>query len=228
MHLGAWQENNISAALLKACEDVGTQIARTKESVSHWRALKLSGQLEEKRGDIAIVVTIGLTNGPDITGVAYYEAKRQYFDPASGDVEGFTQLDTEQLVRISSGTHAARVLFYDYVSHESISVASVLPIPIVLAYLNENPPVITGTNARSCLGFRLSWHDQLSRNLLGYDLDFSVKVGELRDKLNAAYVIQAVTNSSKNRPLPEFPDIEGYESLSSKGLDNDITRSPSI
>lgn len=228
MHLGEWQENAISTALLKTCEGIGTQIARTTSSVSHWRALKLSGQLEEERGDIAIVVTIGLTKGPDITGVAYYEAKRQYFDPDNGDVQGFKQLDPEQLKRISSATHAARVLFYDYSPKNSEGIALVLPIPIVLAYLGKNPPVITGANARDCLGQSLRWQDQLYRNLLGYDLDFSVKVGELRDKLNAAYIIQAVTNSSKKRLLPEFPDIEGYEPFSDKQLDIDIGWSPGI
>lgn len=227
-HLGAWQENAISTALLKTCQGIGTHIAPTESSASHWRALKLSGQLEEDCGDIAIVVTIGLTNGPDITGVAYYEAKRQYFDPKNNDIQGFKQLDPKQLKRISSATHAARVLFYDYIPQPSQGIARVLPIPIVLAYLNKNPPLITGANARNCLGYSLQWPDQLYRNLLGYDLDFSVEIGELRDKLNAAYVIQAVTNSSKKRLLPEFPDIEGYEPFSGKGLDSDISRGPNI
>ena len=79
-----------------------------------WDTYKLSGDPENFFGDIAILVKTTYPNGNCIEGVAFLEAKRIY-----DDTNTFKKLDSTQLKRHLTFTHAHRTLFYDNININS-------------------------------------------------------------------------------------------------------------
>ncbi len=165
-----WREDYITSQLLIGLSGIGTEITWTdlNRKVT-WSGYKLSGKSETTYGDIALFVRTWLTATKYIDGVAYYEAKKQYFGPF-GDSIGFNSITEKQLSRLSSLTNASSILLYDVTPTEGRAHATSLPTKIV----NELIKNKINTNSGNILHqFGTSWINQLSLNLRGMWLDYS-------------------------------------------------------
>ncbi|MGO4004966.1 hypothetical protein ABVN23_28355 [Pseudomonas fluorescens] len=167
---GAWQENNITTAVLKAIQSNGKLLEwddcaqRVK-----WEAFKLSGENETAFGDIALLVKVWLTPTESIDGVAFYEAKRQYYND-KWDATGFQSLDIEQISRFGKVTHASQVLLYDVNLVDELISATAVPTALAIPLVKKGKGKVAG---QSLLKFGRAFINPLANNLRGYELDFN-------------------------------------------------------
>ncbi|MDJ0590825.1 MAG: hypothetical protein QNJ72_12640 [Pleurocapsa sp. MO_226.B13] len=159
-----------------------------------WDVYKADGSLEEKHGDIAILVNLTFpkskhqTQNP-ITGIAFLEAKRRYpkEQNKSKKETGYEKLDWSQLETQISNISNHQVLLYDNESVgcfnnllidscffdgcilRSSTQAIVIPTPHVLACRSRSRKKINP------MGLPLSYQ-LCCRYLQGYDLDFREKL----------------------------------------------------
>ncbi|WP_439894396.1 hypothetical protein ACS7SF_22835 (plasmid) [Ralstonia sp. 25C] len=202
---GNWHENNITGQLLLKLESVGTHLIWS-DYAQHvkWRGLKYSGKPEQTYGDIAVFVRVALTDNTVLEGVAYYEAKRQYFT-SNRTTAGFAALDLDQLVKINENTQASHVLLYD-MTNSNVGVASALPTSFVIALMEQRKrEETTGNLDRELHRYGRHWIDRLGSNLLGYELDFSEKgVQSVKDYIRkfpgAAVLLTGVAMSTTLEP----------------------------
>lgn len=105
-----WDENHISFQLVRSLRD---SLEQTGEVRSHKddsptfikaEAYKISGEIEQEHGDIAIVVNYAERG---VTGLGFYEAKRE---DGTGRYPAFKK---RQLQRLMSATPRLSVLFYE-------------------------------------------------------------------------------------------------------------------
>lgn len=167
---GGWSENYISTRVLTAIERSGTELhwEDLRQKVV-WEGLKLSGSLETTFGDIAVFVRVWLTSDRYVDGVAFYEAKRQYFND-KGEPAGFSSLNLEQLSRIHQATHASNVLLYDADIASQRGCASSLPTRFAEEMAAAKLASSTG---RILHHYGKHWLNFLADNLKGFGLDFS-------------------------------------------------------
>ncbi|WP_199026902.1 hypothetical protein [Ralstonia sp. ASV6] len=167
-----WDENIISAGLLGRLEEIGQDITWTEHKQrTVWEGCKLAGTPEENYGDIAVLVTVWLKEYLAIEGVAFYEAKRQYFD--NGKPTGFKQLGAAQLSKISKATTASHVLLYDHDGATS-GITTAVPTAFVRELLVARDAKKVATPLSQELhAYGLPWMQRLGNNLRGFDLDFS-------------------------------------------------------
>ncbi|VVN75671.1 hypothetical protein PS689_00715 [Pseudomonas fluorescens] len=169
--IGFWQENAITGVLLSSLEQIGTDIAWKGKSLrTTWKALKLSVPTETKFGDIAINVRLWVNEQQFIDGVAFYEAKRQYFK--NGMPVGFRSIKEGQLGIIAKNTGASNALLYDHVVTDQgpRGVAATLSAPI-LELLESDAK--SATTSRDIYRRSRHWAEALGENLIGRGLDFS-------------------------------------------------------
>lgn len=170
--IGGWTENHITTQVLKELTKLGAEIDwRDYPQKVNWKAYKYTGAAETTYGDMAIFVRVYLDRGVHIDGVAYYEAKRQYFN-ASGKPIGYLSIDLEQMQVISDSTYASHVVLYDIVSGNAGS-AKAIPTPFVRKILEARKAAgHSMTLDASLRTYGLLWVERLGNNLLGFDLDF--------------------------------------------------------
>ncbi|MCK4121260.1 MULTISPECIES: hypothetical protein [Ralstonia solanacearum species complex] len=228
-----WNENLISAALLYRLEQQGKDIVWAEHPQrTLWEGYKYVGKAEQNYGDIAVFVTVLLTEEVSIEGVAFYEAKRQYFDGARP--LGFKMLEAAQLERIWKTTTASHVLLYDHVNEDE-GVATAVPTKFALELLLARDARDVSTPfGQELHGYGLPWVQRLGNNLRGFDLDFSeeavkkVKEYVEQDRIPTT-VVNVVTTHVPQLTLelkPYLPPGQPYRKLASFGLQN--RQGPSI
>ena len=168
-HLDGWSENHITTKVMESIESLGLEINWTdKAQKVKWEGFKLKGTLETSFGDIAVIVKVWVTSDRFVEGVAFYEAKRQFFDE-KWKPKGFSSIKQEQLANIISKTHASNVLLYDVDLEEKTACASAVPTALVDELARAK---LAATSGRILHHYGDLWVKFLGNNLLGMHLDF--------------------------------------------------------
>jgi len=221
----SWDEDSITAAIIDSLIDIFD-----KDTSHNVNVYKQRGNLENKFGDIAFVITNNLDNGEVINGVSFIEAKRDF--PENN--YRFNSFKKAQMERFLLNTNSSYYLFY---SHHSF-----LPIADT-RYLNQivNKKYIRDGNLEleDLIYMQYSFFSQISRFLQGYDLDYtkeSIIIAEGKnDNLGKAkYIIQIEKFGEGEHPeptpspdgTPPFkPDLNRYKKYTKEStikIENDI------
>lgn len=231
---GGWSENYITTRILGAIEDIGTELRweNLKQQVV-WEGHKLTGNNESTFGDIAVFVRVWLLSDRYIDGVAFYEAKRQYFDE-KGKVEGFKSLKAEQLSRIAKATHASHVLFYDVDQDKQHAYAGSVPTAFMKELVDASYAAVGG---RTVLRYGDPWLYFLGNNLKGFGLDFSESgVRTVKDLVASSGAALAIMNVSIGKMdlepkldpffsrLPNYEKAWGVARELDEEVEQDVTR----
>lgn len=206
---GSWEENHITTQLLNAIGKEGDVAWEDLAQHVKWSAYKLSGKPETLYGDLALIVKVYLAPSVVVEGVAFYEAKRQYFGEG-GKVEGFKALKERQTSRIASQTHASHVLLYDIFIEKKRFFAKTVPTEFVQSLFG------TGLETKRALHrYGYPWFYALGRNLRGFDLDFrpeAVEAIKASVKKGLAFVLSAAISKdpSIEPTLDPLPDELGF------------------
>ena len=212
---GGWTENYITTRVLGAIEGVGTQM-NWDDLAQHvvWEGYKLTGKAETAFGDIAILVRIQLRSDRFIEGVAFYEAKRQYFD-IHGNPDGFKAATNEQFVRIAKASNASNVLLYDIDPSRKVACATSVPTSFMKALADT---AYTEGDGRVLHYYGQNWLHFLGENLKGFGLDFSAKtvqsIKALAGTAGAPFAIMNVAiGKNELQPVlnPYFSTLPNYE-----------------
>lgn len=175
MKKGGWSENHITTNILESLDLQGEEVVWDDlHQRIVWEGYKLSGSAETQYGDIAVLVRVWLTPDTFVDGVAYYEAKRQYFN-SDGSVKGFLSVKSEQLARLRKLTHASNVVFYDVNQEKGQVYIGCVPNIFVDELMNRD--LVNGTG-RVILRYGRAFVHGLGENLRGFALDFSPNVVE--------------------------------------------------
>jgi hypothetical protein len=179
-----------------------------------WEGFKLTGKNETQFGDIAILVRVQLLSDRYIEGVAFYEAKRQYFD-VHGKPEGFKAATNEQFLRISKASNASNVLLYDVDPHEKRACATSVPTSFMHELVAAAHIEYAG---RTLHRYGENWLHFLGENLKGFGLDFSSKsvqsIKKLATSAEAPFAIMNVAiGKIGQEPVldPYFSALPNYE-----------------
>lgn len=213
--IDGWSENHITTQVLEALKNIGCEFDwDDKPQKIKWEGLKLKGKQESSFGDIAILVKVWLTSEISVEGVAFYEAKKQYFN-AKGEFEGFKAIDKKQLLRISSKTTSCQVLLYDVEILKNQASLSCLPIVFVEKLKEEISSRYLG---RIVTYYGKTWVVALGDNLLGMNLDFRPKaVDAIKNAVNSnqiPYVLNAsvaMLNVFEPKLSDSFSQLDSYE-----------------
>jgi len=161
---GSWYENYVTTRLLLSIGGCGTLMTWGERPIA-WNASKLSGVPEHDHGDVCVLVRTWIAEKVFVDGVAFYEAKRQYFDQ-EGKARGFMALAPEQIQRIAANSATARVLLYDWDGTRDRghvgSVAAQIALGAVAAGL---------AGGRLLMHLTRPWISDLGNVLRGFDLD---------------------------------------------------------
>lgn len=210
--IGGWNENHITTQVLDALQKIGTELAWTDQAQNIcWEGYKLTGVQETNFGDIALIVRVWLTSQEHIDGVAYYEAKRQYFNDKGAPV-GFKSIDAAQLSRIGANTHASHLLLYD-VDHPKNAVC-ISSVPTRFAE-ELAKGVLARASGRVLHRYGLHWIRTLGNNFRGFGLDFSpAAVNAVRSMAKSAHAPFALLNIATGMMNITEPQLDQYcESL---------------
>lgn len=229
--IGGWTENHVTTQILKEIARLGTEIRWIdfRQRIK-WKAYKYTGTAETLFGDIAFFVRVNLGGGVYIDGVAYYEAKRQYFN-ASGVPSGYRSIKLEQIQEISNSTHASHVLLYDILTNKTGS-AKAVPTQFVQKIL-EARKIAKGSMILdvSLRQYGLLWINRLGNNFLGFDLDFREEaINSVRDFIRARPGVSVINAGiAMNQFLEPDPapfaahNVGGYDKLDVPGMkDGDL------
>lgn len=204
---GGWQENHITTQILNSLMALGIELdweqyaQRTK-----WEAYKLAGSMEYSNGDIGLIVNIKLSGDTFIKGVAFYEAKKQYFDE-KGPI-GFKAIKSDQLDRIRLKTHASSVLFYDVEVDKQQACATSVPTVFVKELAKKG---LLEHSCRVVLNYGNFWILSLGDNLRGFSLDYQEEsVKALEDYVRTAYAPSVLLNVGVDMINILEPELDGY------------------
>ncbi|HBF49353.1 MAG TPA: hypothetical protein DDX04_02095 [Massilia sp.] len=185
---GAWEENHISFALLDALENGTGEISLNPDYTTSYTIKKVSGDPEEKYGDIIVLVELEV-NGNTIEGVGHFEAKRSYKDSPR-----FKMIDAKQLEIMLKSSPAHSVLLYDIGGDNSnrYGVATAVNTPLVIASKLKS-------EALHSLGE--DFIDKFARYLAGRELDFdSAAVQDAKQAINKGQVVAAILVRTRFSP----------------------------
>ncbi|MCX5545230.1 hypothetical protein M3A49_38295 [Paraburkholderia sp. CNPSo 3076] len=175
MHIGGWSENFITTSVLESLDTRGEEIVWDDlQQRIVWEGYKLTGTAETEYGDIAVLVRVWLTSDVFVDGVAFYEAKRQYFN-ADGSIKGFLSVKSEQLARLREVTHASNVIFYDVDQGKSQVHIGCVPNIFVDELMRQK---LVKEAGRIIHRYGKPFVYSLGENLRGFSVDFSQKVVE--------------------------------------------------
>lgn len=178
-----WNEDYLTRKLLSqlTVRLNGSLISDLENKVVFLTPFKLTKPLENKFGDIAIIVNIDYGDGDNIEGIAFIEAKRKYKESRN-----FDAIKWEQLERIFSNAPHSQLLLYDFrdvsefastglVSKKGASASSPMTqLPVtkfVILPINKGIQVKQNNERLYKLSLPLSY--QLAyRYMGGFDLDF--------------------------------------------------------
>jgi len=106
-----WDENHLSYLLMKELRSMfSNRVLRFQSwsKIVDWKSFKSKGTLEQKFGDIALIVNIQFSSNEILKGVAFLEAKRSF---NSNNYESLVQ---SQLVRIYQEAPYSHLLLYNH------------------------------------------------------------------------------------------------------------------
>lgn len=211
--IGGWSENHITTQVLDALEKVGTELAWSDQAQNvRWEGYKLTGPQETDFGDIALLVRVWLTADEHVDGVAYYEAKRQYFND-NGLPAGFKSINSVQLNRIGANTHASHLLLYDVDQSANRVDVSAVPMKFAEKLAKGTPArsVLAHSSARALHHYGLPWIRKLGNNFRGFELDFSpTAVAAIRSLAQSAHAPYALLNTAIGMMNIPEPQLDPY------------------
>lgn len=224
-------EDHLTRSLLTALRDEHANVVIEKDKIigknakCHWDIYKNTKEqgIEQKHGDIGVLVQLRFDNTKMLEGVAFLEAKRIYHDPVDDSKSKFTALDKVQLERYCNNSSFHRTVFYDCFKAKGGGFAAVsltLPTRHLLAIDKDNRDIYPYCEYLSyCL---------TNRYFQGYELDFdpdlvdSVK-GFLGANGGVKYLIVAQSTLSPEIELnPELIQINRdiYKTINTPEPDN--------
>jgi len=222
-----WNEDFITMDILRKLRQEYEDIEITKDKVAKtstklsWDIFKHTkkGNIEQKFGDIGILVQIMYPNGKYIEGVAFIEAKRIYYPE-----EKFTALKAEQLKTLSENSFSHRTVFYDYIKGSNAP-------PLCLG-LPTKHLIALEDNSRGIYPYcELYSYILTNRYLQGYELDYTPEsIESLKGFADANggvdfLIVAQMTFSPDMQPsiknIEINPDI--YLSINEPEPDNDNT-----
>lgn len=167
-------EDHLTRTLLTALRDEHSNVSIEKDKIigkdakCHWDIYKNTKEqgIEQKHGDIGILVQLRFDKTKILEGVAFLEAKRIYHDPSDDTKSKFGALDKSQLERYCNNSSFHRTVFYDCFKTESGIAAFSLTLPTrhLLAIDKDNRDIYPYCEYLSyCL---------TNRYFQGYELDF--------------------------------------------------------
>lgn len=225
-----WKEDAITIDVIKRVRAVldGAQIegdSRTARIVA--RAFKADGAVEEKYGDIAVLLRITYRDGQVLQGVAFYEAKRRDWDKNT-----LPAATKKQLAAMHRATYDGRLLVFDrdrvvsalaetsyapwWDRYRRIGDPMVAPVTHALA-IPLGPVLETARFDTSLYKFGTPFGCQLVlRNLQGLDLDhhasrlhaangYAERMDVPTIRVSARVVL--VVGVGKGPHAPELPDV---------------------
>jgi hypothetical protein len=199
---GGWQENTISATVLEALGDAQECAWEDRTQRVSWQTCKLAGKTETERGDIAIRVRVHLSPKTWFDGVAFYEAKRAFYDDAGNYV--FASIDAAQLDRMHAFSFGeSNVLLYQILTgaqqpQAHCGDAQVIPLSFLRALKKSN---LVPHHSLRHLGE--PFMEILMRHLMGFHLDTRDEALQAFDEGlgRFAYVITAETDMTQKMRL---------------------------
>ncbi len=183
----SWVEDDITRRILRAFRHELGRIRiddLNQPIVVQWDAYKLTKKmgLEQRYGDIGVLVRTRTGTGDTIEGVGFLEAKRR--DRTQGVYDA---LKTEQIRRIRANAPHAFVLLYDFAAisehTDNIHAALSLQTEATRSHASQRTHALvvpagavealrTNTTSLNAFGIPLSFQ-LCARYLRGFDLDFS-------------------------------------------------------
>lgn len=220
---GSWSENYITTRMLMAITNMGNDIKWTSMSQRiRWDSFKLKGKRETELGDIAFFMKVMLTSEVYLEGVAFYEAKKQYYDE-KWETEGFKSIKLNQLTRIQKFTSASNVLLYDVDIKSGKAHVSSLPTLFVEKLLKEAPAAVP---YRALNKYGNAWVNLLAENLSGFGLDYSPDaVNKMRELVNTPSQPLLIINASVNM-MGAFEPVLDNSFIPTDRYENLITTPP--
>lgn len=195
-----WDEDYITRKFLSQIAQRlnGSQIVDLENRAVFLTPFKLTKPLEKKFGDIAVIVNIAYSDGDQIEGIAFLEAKRKYKQSRC-----FDAIKWEQLERIYENAPHSQLLLYDFrdvsefastglVTKKSATASNPMAqLPVtkfVTVPINKAVQVKQKNERLYKLSLPLSY--QLGyRYLNGFDLDFnSEKLSKVKGDFEKNYV----------------------------------------
>lgn len=223
--IGGWNENHITTQVLDALQKIGTELAWTDQAQNiRWEGYKFTGIQETNFGDIALIVRVWLTSQEYIDGVAYYEAKRQFFNN-KGTAVGFKSIDAAQLSRIGTSTHASHLLLYDVGQPKGHVNITAVPTRFAEELAKG---VLARASGRIMHRYGLQWIRTLGNNFRGFGLDFSpAAVSAIRSMSKSAQAPFALLNIAIGMMNIPEPQLDQYcESLANYQRTWGVTSTP--
>lgn len=213
--IGGWQENHITTEVIEAISTAGTDLSWSNcPQRAQWQAFKLSGHYETDYGDIAILVKVWLTSNRYVEGVAFYEAKKQYFK--NGVATGFRALKAGQLSKINRNTSASQVILYDFWGDQGSHVTA---IPTSFAHALADAGM-EGINGNILHHYGRPWIVALGNNFRGFELDYSARAVDTikhfaqQNKLPFVINAEAAVLPNIDLELGELPSfLTGYSQI---------------
>lgn len=212
---GGWLENHITTEVIEAISAAGTDLSwsNCRQRVQ-WQAYKLSGKCETSYGDIAILVKVWLGPSMYVEGVAFYEAKKQYFK--DGKLAGFRAIKTEQLFKINQNTPTSQVILYDSGGDQGPRVTTI-PTSFAHAFADAG---MEGINGNLLHHYGRPWVVALGNNFRGFELDYSAHavdtIKQFAQQNQLPFVINAEVAALPNIDLElgELPSfLTGYSQI---------------
>ena len=222
-------EDYLTRSILSALRDEHSNVVIEKDIISknskcQWDIYKNTKEhgLEQKHGDIGVLVQLLFDHGKVLEGVAFLEAKRIYFDQNDDSKSKFSALNKSQLKRYCSNSSFHRTVFYDCLKtgEELVATSLTLPTRHLLTIDKDNRDIYPYCEYLSyCL---------TNRYLRGYELDFDpdmVKTakGFLAVNGGVKYLIVAQTTLNNNLELnPNLIEINDniYKTIDAPEPDN--------
>jgi hypothetical protein len=226
----SWDEDFITRDILRELRKEYKDIEITQERVMKksskltWDIFKNTkkGKIEQKYGDIGIIVQILYPNGNHIEGVAFIEAKRIYYPEVK-----FTGLKLKQLKTLSNNSFSHRTVFYDYIQSSECGegpLALGLPTKHLIALDNNTRDIYPYCEQFSYI--------LTNRYLQGYELDYAPdSINSLKGFADASggvdYLIVSQITASPDME-PSITNIEFNRDLyiSINGLEPDDDYTP--
>lgn len=182
-------------------------------STLHINTFKARGKLENRFGDISLIVKIDFKDGDSIEGVGFIEAKKRY-----QGTNQFSAIDFNQLTRIRDNAPHSQLLLYDYdpiSTNIQVIPHRIRPIffgPYTFAAITQNNLAIElNKNDQSLYKVCLPFSFQLThRYFYGLDLEFSqssknIAKGYSKEQGHPEYaIVITITQGDKGFELGEI------------------------
>lgn len=226
-------EDHLTRSLLRALRDEHSTVTIEKDKIigkntkCHWDIYKNTKEqgIEQKHGDIGVLVQLHFDESKILEGVAFLEAKRIYHDSLDDTKSKFEALDMLQLEKYCNNSSFHRTVLYDVknISNQNVAVSLTLPTRHLLTIDKNNRDIYPYCERFSyCL---------TNRYFQGYELDFDQTLvnevkGFLGNNGGVKYLIVAQTTLSPELELSLEPikiNRDIYARLDSSEPDNTPT-----